>query len=215
MTRSRRGSLLGLLLVAAGVVALLINLGALPGDRLLALIDLWPALLIVVGLELIVRRLLPPPAARMAGALILAIAIVGALAYAAITPAPTSETTTASGRLNGADKAGLELGLGAASIDVSAQALGADLYRASFQFPKGQAPQVSEDNGTVSISDHGFRFGRSGFGPRRVTVTLNSDIPWRVSVGGGATSGKLDLRQLKLTSLDVSGGANRETIQLP
>ncbi len=214
MTRNQRGSLVGLLLVALGVIALLANLGLISADAVLGLLDLWPLLLIVIGLELIVRRLLAPPRATLAGAAILALAVVGALAYVSLVPPPAIETTTASAPVGGVDKAALDLGLGASNLEVKSASLGTDLYRATFQFPKGSAPDVSVDNGTVGISDH-QGFGRLAFGRRHVSLTLNSDIPWAISVGGGATNGTLDLRLLKLTSLDVNGGANRETVDLP
>ena len=215
MTQNQRGSLAGLLLVAVGVIALLANLGLISADALLGLLDLWPLPLIVIGLQLIVRRLLPPAQATLAGAAILALAVVGALGYISLVPPPAIETTTATAPLGGLNKAALDLGLGAATLEIHSSSLGADLYKASFQFPRGAAPDVSLDNGTVSISDHNSGFRRLAFGRRHVSLTLNADIPWTLSVGGGATDGTLDLRLLNLTSLDVSGGANRESIGLP
>ncbi len=55
-------------LILAGVIALLVNTGVLPADRLWELIALWPLILVVIGLEIIVRRTrrgLPPSALPM------------------------------------------------------------------------------------------------------------------------------------------------------
>src|SRR2546430_12459030 len=43
-------------LILVGILALLVNTGRIPIDRLLQLADLWPVILIVIGLEIIIRR---------------------------------------------------------------------------------------------------------------------------------------------------------------
>lgn len=55
--RSRRGSIFfPLLLVIIGVIILLVNLGVLTGDIWNVLVQLWPILLIVLGLDSIYKR---------------------------------------------------------------------------------------------------------------------------------------------------------------
>ena len=51
------------ILILAGILALLANTGVLSADRLNRLSDLWPLVLIVIGLELIAWRLFQGPAA--------------------------------------------------------------------------------------------------------------------------------------------------------
>jgi len=80
-------------LILAGVIALLVNTGAIPGDRLYLLVDLWPVILIVVGLELIVRRSLHGASAELAAALIVLVAIAGAAGYVALSPNPSATHT--------------------------------------------------------------------------------------------------------------------------
>ncbi|MDG6244152.1 MAG: DUF5668 domain-containing protein [Methanolobus sp.] len=51
--RHHRGILGGLLLVVAGILFLLNNIGMLPTGFWWALLDLWPALIIILGLDII------------------------------------------------------------------------------------------------------------------------------------------------------------------
>src|SRR5207249_12120410 len=78
------------LLILAGVVALLVNTGQIPVERLARIIDLWPLILVVIGLELIVRRTVHGVAGDVAAALIVLLAIGGAAAYLAVGPAPSA-----------------------------------------------------------------------------------------------------------------------------
>src|SRR5690349_22374980 len=86
-------------LILAGVIALLVNTGVLPVDRLIELVGLWPLILIVLGLELIVRRTLRGTTGDVAAALIVLIAIAGAAAYVTLAPNPAA-TDRKSTRLN-------------------------------------------------------------------------------------------------------------------
>ena len=79
-----RGLVWPALLIFAGVVALLVNTGLLSVDRLYELVNLWPLILIVIGLELIVRRTAHGTTANVATALIVLLAIAGAAAYVTI-----------------------------------------------------------------------------------------------------------------------------------
>ena len=78
------------LLILAGLIALLVNTGQIPAERLDQLLNLWPLALVVIGLELIIRRSVHGVAGDVAAALIVLLAVVGAAAYVAATPSPTS-----------------------------------------------------------------------------------------------------------------------------
>ena len=58
------------ILILTGVLALVAETGAISGERLLRLADLWPVILIVIGLELVNRRVLQGPRRDLATALI-------------------------------------------------------------------------------------------------------------------------------------------------
>src|SRR5258706_4339915 len=82
-------------LILIGILALLINVGMIPIDRLYLLEDLWPELLIVAGLLLLVRRVpMPAPAATTASGLIVPLALGGAALYIALAASVPRRTHT-------------------------------------------------------------------------------------------------------------------------
>src|SRR2546428_13480861 len=74
------------ILILGGVVALLVNTGQIPVDRLYQLVNLWPVVLVVIGLELIIRRTVHGLAGDVAAALIVLIAVVGPAPYGTAGP---------------------------------------------------------------------------------------------------------------------------------
>ena len=201
-------------LILAGLIALLVNTGAIPVDRLDQLLDLWPLILIVIGLELILRRSVRGLAGDVAAALIVLLAVVGAVGYVATTPSPSAtHAMDASGSLSGLDAAALEIDVGAATIDVSGSDLGSDLYRAHIEY-SGPAPKVdfNQSSGKLKISQpsDGF-FGNRKF---KLTLQLNVAVPWTVTENTGAASDNIDFSQLHLGSLRLNTGASHEEITL-
>lgn len=203
-------------LILAGVVALLVNTGAIPVDRLILLINLWPLILIVIGLEVIVRRTLHGAGAEVAAAAIVVLAIIGATAYVAVNPSPLAtheEDVKAS--LGALKQASLEVDAGSASITVSSSDLGADLYHAHISYP-GPKPDVKLDTSTgeLSISQRsnspfGLEAGRFS-----LTIQLNSGIPWTISENTGSSHDTINVLQLKVSRIEIKTGASLEDLTL-
>ena len=103
------------ILILTGVLALVAETGAISGGRLLRLADLWPLILIVIGLELMNRRVLQGPRRDLATALIVLLAVGGAVAYVAFR-GPVSDTTQT---MDTSDAVG---SLNQATLDVNAGA---------------------------------------------------------------------------------------------
>src|SRR5256714_7872187 len=137
-----RGLLIPLLLIAIGAIVLLANVGVLSSDVLLRLGDLWPLLLVILGLQLILNHTLPRQQATLIGLGATAIIVVAAVAYAALAPAAPFGTQRfdSSERLGGLSAATLHLHYGAASIHVKAAGLGDSLYQAHVDYPRGEHP---------------------------------------------------------------------------
>lgn len=208
------------LLILGGGIALLVNLGLISGDQLLRLLDLWPLALILLGLVMIFRVWLPSLAVPLTIVLLL-LAIVAAALYTALPSMVPSVLTSSSQQadysapLDASVQHGrLELGLGASSATVDSSAI-SDLYRAHMEFPRDRPPRLSADAGTVTIENGERIFPLFGRGTLRAKVTLNSSIPWDVDLKGGASRVTLDLSELKLTSLGISGGASQIEATLP
>lgn len=86
-----------------------------------------------------------------------------------------------------------------------------DLYRAVFT---GKRPQIAVDpSGEVSIQYKGF----SWFGARDTgaQLTLTSAVPWSIEIRRGVSHLSADLRELQITSIDITGGASESELSLP
>ena len=100
---------------------------------------------------------------------------------------------------------------GAARVDLRGDRGLADLYRARFE---GPPPDVSVHGGTVTIAQR-RRFRPFDWRRQSAEVALNTTIPWKVSLKGGMWKLTADLREVRLASLTVSGGASDVEIWLP
>src|SRR5260370_11400805 len=203
----------GLMLI--GIVALVVNSGVISTDRLNLLFDLWPVILIVIGLELLARRTIPGQNGDVAGVLIVLLAAGGAIAYVALAPNPTTSGKLDShATLGNLTHAALEIDAGAANITVAGtSSLEGDLYHATITY-SGPKPQVNLDrsDGTLTISQ-----GNSGVGvfqTRRFTLDLqiNSTIPWTVTSNGGASTETFQLSSPPLKSMGGNTRARPEDI---
>src|ERR1700687_5900372 len=150
-------------LILIGIVALLVNSGVVSADRVYRLADLWPLILIVIGLEVIARRAFHGVAADLAAALIVLVAAGSAVAYVAVGPAipggtRTLDATDIKGSLT---QATLHVDVGAQNLTVEGNdSLGSDLYRAHIEY-SGPKPDVTLDRetGDLQISQsNGFAF---------------------------------------------------------
>ena len=205
------------ILILTGVLALVAETGAISGGRLLRLADLWPLILIVIGLELMNRRVLQGPRRDLATALIVLLALVGAVAYVAVR-GPVSDTTQTidtSDSVGGLSHANLDVNAGMATMTVEgSNSLGSDLYHAHIEYA-GTKPAISLDRSTgnlriVKNDDFGF------FASRRfvLDLQLNSAVSWNVSANSGASNDTLKLSTVRVGSITLNGGATRTDITL-
>jgi cell wall-active antibiotic response 4TMS protein YvqF len=205
------------ILILIGVIALLINTGAVSADRLYRLGDLWPLVLIVIGLEILARRAVHGPMADLAAVLIILVAAGGAVAYVAVGPAVPGGTRTLDVKdtVGTLTQANLHVDAGAENMTVEGTAsLGADLYRAHIEY-SGSKPDVTLDRSTgdLAISQNnalGFFGGRH----LRINIQVNSGVPWSFSVNSGAATDTFNIGSLKVTSMDLNSAATREDITL-
>jgi hypothetical protein len=216
MGRSYRSLFWPAVLILVGVFALLVNAGFVPVERLDRLADLWPLILVVIGLELVVRRSLQGAAAEIAAALIVLLAIGGAAAYVALGPSiPTgTRTLDASGKVGGLIQASVQVEAGGTTITMQgSSSLGDDLFRAHIEY-SGLNPSVTLDGttGEVRISQNntsGFFLQSRRFA---LTLQLNSSVPWRIAVNSGASSDVFMLSTVRVSGIEVNTGASKEEI---
>src|SRR5256885_4502866 len=215
--RRYRGILWPSILILGGIVALLVNTGLIPVDRLYELVNLWPLILVVIGLELIVRRTVHGMAGDIAAALIVLLAVAGSAAYVTLAPNPaathTLDSTAPAGDIT---EATLEIDSGASTITVSGStAVGADLYRAHLAY-SGPAPTVTQDNprGTVRINQPNNAFGFLQVQHFTADVQLNPGVAWAIRLNSGATTTTINVPQVHITSVTVNSGAASDEITL-
>ena len=205
------------LLILVGVFALLVNSGLVPAERLDRLFDLWPLILIVIGLELVVRRAVQGQVAELAAALIVVIAIVGAAAYVALGPAiPTgTQTLNTSGKVGSLNHATVTVDVGAANVTMRAGSSSDDLFRAHIEY-SGPKPDVSLDqsSGELRIDQSnasGFFFQRHRF---VLDLQMNPSVTWKIVVNSGASSDTFKFAGVHVASIELNTGASHEDITL-
>ena len=217
-----RGLILPLILIGIGVVVLLANTGVLSQQAVGRLGDLWPLLLVILGLQLILNHTLPRRQATLIGLAVMAVIVIAAVAYATLAAATSvgAQKVDASAQSGGLTAATLDLNYSAATVDVNAADLGDRLYQVHVDYPAGENPptiSLDHENGRLEIHESSSfsPFHLFGSNRRHIVLALTDRIPWTIQVGGGATNLSLDFRHLQLTKVEVSGGANRMDAQLP
>jgi hypothetical protein len=173
-------------------------------------------ILIVIGLELIVRRTVKGVAADIAAALIIVIALVGALAYVTVAhnPAATSSRDF-SADVGGLSQATVEVDAGAATITISGGGdLGSRLYSGHIEY-SGSAPEVSFNRESAVLKIDQRNSGLFGVGRKfALTLQLNPGVEWIMTENSGATNDTLQLGSLHVRSITLNTGASRDEITL-
>ena len=215
----RRRSFVGpLLLLSAGVLLLMNNLGLLPWSIWRELWPFWPLLLVFLGLEAFVTG-------RVAwGGLVLTILLVAAagVALGASTfgdrwreaTAPSGPpTATLRQPTEGATRASVRLDYGAGALTVAALE-GPDLLAAGELYGHRASGietrySVADGVGSLRLSPgEGGSFGR-------LDLRLARDLPLDLRFSIGAADATLDLRDLRVSSARLETGASRVVLLLP
>jgi hypothetical protein len=105
----------------------------------------------------------------------------------------------------------LEFARGAANVALRVDSSMGDLYRARFD---GPSPEVDAQDGAVTIR-YPRTFHPFDWRKRAAGVTLNGSIPWQVEFRGGLSRLDADLRDLRLGSFGIIGGASGVAVRLP
>ena len=221
--RPHRTPILGpLLLICAGVLFLLNNMGVLPWSVWETLGRLWPLILIAIGLDLIIGRRNP----FVSVLLVLAVlAAGGAFDYYNGGFATSGDFTRAPllVPLNNARSADVRVDLGVGNLslgslegDTGALATGTLEYLVN----RGAPRQGVSENGNIakveiSESSEGWNFGWFGGRSPSWEINLNERVPMDLHVDSGTGNTTLALERLQLTSLTVDAGTGNASITLP
>jgi hypothetical protein len=199
-----------LVLIALGIVFLLANAGYVGEGALRRLVDLWPIALVLIGLDILVRD------RSTAVALIVEIAVIAAsVAYAVAGPAtslvPFGTSTTSIGRLD-ATSLSLTVNYGAGRLTMHSGTSALVSVSSSREDVRVQdVRQSGAATVTISPTNDGFLFGAD----RAWDVVIPSDIPVRLTANVGAGEFTFGLRDVRLASATINGGASDLEISLP
>jgi hypothetical protein len=230
--RQRRGGgiVWPVLLMAAGVIFLLQNLGLLSWDIWRSIGRYWPAILILIGLELFLgsagRHVL---GAAVGGMLALAIAAAVALAlfshFTSAAPASFSSHTLTQG-LQGASAVNTVVRFGAGTLNLGPLPDQPDqLAQMTYNGPDKLAPQatyqVRGSQGQLNYDVRGnsppwhLPFANGNAASSQMDLRLNPQVPLSLDVQEGASEGTLDLSQLHVSTFELQTGASHTTIVMP
>lgn len=220
----RRNEYLPYILIAAGILVLLANIGwfSFGGliNALVSVAQLWPVALIAIGADMLTQG--------KHRAIVVAVAlIVGAALF--VTNGVTdlfgrggsSGTESVSMPLAGAQSSRIDLSSGVGRVAISVAPGSSEGVAGTVQPAAGERLTQSSQvrNGvfeaeivsrTVNVGPFGFS-GRGGAWELR----LSDRVPVRLDFDGGVGESNLDLRGLDLTGLDIDAGVGAVEVTLP
>jgi hypothetical protein len=220
-TSTRRGLFWPLLLITIGLVFLLVNFGFIPGVTALSLLNLWPLLLVLAGVDIAIGRRWP------IAALGIDVAVI-AMGLALLATQPTfiggpffiigdgiGGERDVTVQRQGVTSLSLDLNGGAGRFHVSggstalveAHSANEDLRLRRSDIDRGGA------HASVRIDQSGPR--RVGSTTIDVDARIASDVGTDLQVDGGAGEFVIDLRDVKVTNADINVGAAQLTLTLP
>lgn len=209
----------GLVLVLIGGLALLFNLGLLQPEELTRVAALWPLLLILVGLQIVLARLLPRNTAAISLSLLALVLVAGSVGYVVSAPPAVQKHRSFTIAREGGGPATLRVELGAANITIEAGSVPGALAagRIDYRGGIGRAPAISWQSGPrtleISHSDSGgLLFAPNS--PDRLRLTLDSETSWIVQLDTGASTTTLRFGSLNLRRLAINGGADTVDLAL-
>lgn len=220
--RGTRGVMMAVLLIGLGVAMLLDNLQVINLDWW-ALLRYWPALLILIGLDVMLgnRSILASVAVAVVGlAVVSGVLFFGAVQQTGFGPSGDTITRPLTQKIQGAESLEVELRLGASETTVRSMADEGLAVRGEYTTDENLSlvPQyeVRSDTGYLSLSQESrwFEGDRAPF-LGELDLWLTNLVPIALTVDPGMGDVTLDLTGLQLTSLDINGGFGNLELILP
>lgn len=222
VVNSKKNSLFWpVVLIGAGVILLLSNLGYLPDFNWNALLRLWPLVLVVIGLDLLFGHKAP-----WVGGLIGLLAVGAVVAFIfyspslGINPPEGIKTEVVSSPLENAERVDYYLDTSYPPVTISALPASTDLVKATIVH-RGQVNfDVKGDTAkTVRLSattepDSWVSFDL-GLGGQKWDIGLNPGVPTVINLNGGSGSLDLDLAGITLEALQADLGSGASKFILP
>jgi LiaI-LiaF-like transmembrane region len=214
-----------IILIGVGSILLLTNLGVIHGNPWTIIFQLWPVLLIALGLEILLGG---STGWRAVMSALLGLALVGGVLWILIVQPPIPglnfgssnlQSTNISQPLNGVKSARAELSFGAGTSKVYA-------LNDSNNLIEGQLQTYSAPNFSVSTSNDRATIVL-GPGPVNVPIIfpsiseenwevgLNSSVAYQIDLNVGVGQSTIDLTKLDISGGGIDGGVGTSEIYLP
>ncbi len=223
--RSPRPSLFWpIILIGAGVIFLLYNLGILTNDPWPLLGKLWPIILIVIGLDILLGRRSILGGILSAMFALLVIAGIVALLFAAqnypvLLDLGTAELQTEhiSYPIGEARQAQVEIDFSGGEGYILGLDDSSNLIEGEIRYYGNLSKSFATNDNTAQIrldSQHGaFKWWSSA--QEKWTIGLNPRVEYDLKLGTGSGDYEFDLRQFTLRSFRLDGGSGQIRLMLP
>ncbi|MBI3914858.1 MAG: hypothetical protein HY327_11825 [Chloroflexi bacterium] len=220
MSTRRPSLIIPLILITAGVLLLLSNLGYLPLSFWDTAARFWPLIIIMIGVQIIFgRRSLVASLAIIAlwvglvgGALWFAFAQGSAPVNVALTSDAISEPL---GEIKSA-VINLDLGVSATTVK-AASADSTDLVSGTYRHAEGmrieKKYQIVGNEGRLSLNETGTFF--PGSPQAKLDLLLSPRVPLQLNIDGGVGSATLDLSALNAPMIEIDGGVGSLALTTP
>jgi len=218
--RGRRGITIAILLIGLGTALLLGNLGIV-NINWLNLLQFWPVVLILIGLDIMFggRSVLGSVSIAALGIAL----VIGAVVWAGVGRgvAPTGQLITRpiQQELGNVSALKATLELGTANADVHAEhgstyAVKGEYY-GDERTPVDVSYEQNENTGALHLTQRSDDFNNLSIKTSELTLGLTDAVPMNLTVNAGVGNATFDLTDIKLQSLDLNGGVGNVTITLP
>ncbi len=225
--RHRPGVLGPLILISIGVLLLLNQMGMLPGDFWWSLWRYWPVILILAGIEV----LFGASGSRWLYLLgvLLAIAVLGGLIGYAILRGdstagvrPSADTETVSQALQDADRALVNLRMGAGEIRLGVIENSPNLAEGRVDYSKRSSKVVERFDLRSGRAEWTLSSGQGSSSMlagedlnERWDLKLSSRVPLEVDIEMGAGKVAANLKDVKASNVDIDLAVGDVTVTLP
>ncbi len=215
-TRMANRSLVPLFLIIAGVLVLIANIGWLSWTALLGVVQLWPLILIAIGVDILLGG-------KYRLAIVLAALVLGAVIYssrAVLSGSGIAETHQISQSLAGAERAVISLQPTVGELRLTTAPLAEGLITGRVQTGVGERLEQNFQvtGGTAELSLQSFQQERSITvlpGQQRIwDFRVTDAVPLELTIRTGVGRSELDLRQAQLSRLDLRTGVGETVLTL-
>ena len=213
-----------IILIGAGIIFLLNNLGVIIGDPWPIIWNLWPVLLIVIGLDILFghRSLL----GGLIGAALGVLLVVGIIFLLVLQPnlpgfsfgSSALHTSHNSALLGSVQSAGVSIDFGSGANRLYALGDSDKLVDANINYYGSLTFDVSASNNqaNIQINSHGSGVFFGGFGGgQKQDIGLNTRPVYDLNLNAGSGGADLDLSKLNLSGGRIDVGSGSVSLRLP